>query len=100
MCLPAHEVLTDADKRRQYDMFGHADNSGQGGHHGAGPGGFAFHFDSGDDILRNFFSQEFGGEQFHSNQRDYHSRHSQGHQHHQNFFSFNDFFQEVSAFFP
>mgnify|MGYP001160572293 FL=1 len=57
----AYEILTDAEKRRQYDQFGHAafENSGSGGHgrsQGYG-GGF-------DDIFGNAFRQRgqgFGG---------------------------------------
>uniref|UniRef100_A0A1B6M6H2 DnaJ homolog subfamily B member 9 n=1 Tax=Graphocephala atropunctata TaxID=36148 RepID=A0A1B6M6H2_9HEMI len=86
----AHEVLMDADKRRQYDMFGHNDGTRTAGPtHGTGSG-FTFHFDAPDEVLRNFFGQEFAGERpaFHFSQGS--GRHHQQ----QNFFSFNDFFEE------
>lgn len=56
----AYEVISDADKRKKYDQFGHAgfDNMG-GGHHG--PHGMNM-----DDIFANFgdiFGDMFGGKQ-------------------------------------
>ena len=54
----AYAVLSDENKRRQYDQFGHAAFNGAGG---AGYGGF----DPGDidlnDILRSVFGDSFGG---------------------------------------
>jgi molecular chaperone DnaJ len=55
----AYEVLSDTDKRRKYDQFGHAGvgSSAAGGH----PGGFSM-----DDIFSNFgdiFGGAFGGGQ-------------------------------------
>ena len=35
----AYEVLSDSDKRGQYDQFGHSGVSGMGGHHGPGGAG-------------------------------------------------------------
>ncbi|XP_054279634.1 dnaJ homolog subfamily B member 9-like [Macrosteles quadrilineatus] len=91
----ANEVLSDEEKRKRYDMFGHEGQPGAAPQWQEGPaghGGFQFTFD--DDLFRNFFGQEFGGEKFHFNQREFHGRQPhQGHQHH-NFFSFNDFFEE------
>ena len=56
----AYAVLSDADKRRQYDQFGHAAFDGAGG-----AGGFDFSgMDMGDifgDIFGDFFGGGFGG---------------------------------------
>ena len=54
----AYEVLSDQQKRGQYDQFGHSGISGMGGHHGAG-GGMNM-----DDIFESFgdiFGSMFGG---------------------------------------
>ena len=76
----AYAVLSDADKRRQYDQFGHAAFDGSAGA-GGGYGGFDFNgADFGDifgDIFGNMFhgqknsgysrqSSGFGGQGFHS----------------------------------
>lgn len=59
----AYAVLSDAEKRKIYDQFGHAGLKGGGGPGGpggaAGPGGQAFHFSSGDAF--NIFESFFGG---------------------------------------
>ncbi len=54
----AHEVLSDQQKRAQYDQFGHAGANGQGfGGFGGGGAGFGF-----DDIdLGDIFGSFFGG---------------------------------------
>ena len=58
----AYAVLSDENKRRQYDQFGHAAFSGNAGAGGAGFGGFDFNgFDVDlDDILGNMFGGGFG----------------------------------------
>ncbi len=53
----AYAVLSDAEKRRQYDQFGHAAFSGGGG----GAGGFDFSGMDFGDIFGDFFGDIFGG---------------------------------------
>ena len=56
----AYAVLSDADKRRQYDQFGHAAFDGSGG----GTGGFDFGNMGdifGSDIFGDIFGDLFGG---------------------------------------
>ena len=53
----AYAVLSDPDKRRQYDQFGHA--AFEGG--GAGPGGFDFSGMDMGDIFGDLFGDFFGG---------------------------------------
>lgn len=60
----AYAILSDADKRRQYDQFGHAAFE-QGGP-GAGAGGFDFTGDMG-DIFGDLFGDLFGGGRRRSN---------------------------------
>ena len=58
----AYAVLSDADKRRQYDQFGHAAFENGGG--AGGYGGFDFSGNMGDifgDIFGDFFGGGFGG---------------------------------------
>ncbi|MGF7143931.1 molecular chaperone DnaJ [Anaerotaenia torta] len=53
----AYAVLSDADKRRQYDQFGHAAFDGSGG---AGAGGFDFSSMDMGDIFGDIFGDLFG----------------------------------------
>ena len=52
----AYAVLSDPDKRRQYDQFGHAAFEG-----GAGGGGFDFSGMDMGDIFGDIFGDVFGG---------------------------------------
>ena len=58
----AYDVLSDADKKAQYDQFGHAafDQTAGGGYGGGGFGGFGDFGDIG-DIFGNIFGGAFGG---------------------------------------
>ncbi|KAG2200661.1 hypothetical protein INT47_005817 [Mucor saturninus] len=58
----AYEILSDDQKRQQYDQFGHAfeGGGGPGGFHGGGGGGFPGGFDP-NDIFSQFFGGGFGG---------------------------------------
>lgn len=54
----AYAVLSDAEKRRQYDQYGHAAFDGTGG---AGAGGFDFSGMDFGDIFGDLFGDFFGG---------------------------------------
>ena len=59
-CQEAYEVLSDENKRSQYDQFGHAAFDGMGGAGGSGFSGFsASDFDF-SDIFDNIFGNSFG----------------------------------------
>ncbi len=67
----AYEVLSNSDKRKRYDQFGHA---GLGGASSGGTGGFGgqgqdTHFDFGDLGLGDIFSSFFGGGAQHQSNR-------------------------------
>jgi molecular chaperone DnaJ len=55
----AYAILSDADKRRKYDQFGHAAFEQGGG--GAGSGGFDFNGADMNDIFGDIFGDLFGG---------------------------------------
>ena len=54
----AYDVLSNADKRAQYDRFGHAGMGSNGGGYGSGPGGMRM-----EDIFQNF-GDVFGDDMF------------------------------------
>lgn len=56
----AYAVLSDAEKRRQYDQFGHAAFE-QGGGGAGGFGGFDFNGGDMGDIFGDIFGGMFGG---------------------------------------
>lgn len=55
----AYAVLSDSEKRRQYDQFGHA--AFEGGAGGAGAGGFDFSGMDFSDVFGDIFGDFFGG---------------------------------------
>lgn len=57
----AYAVLSDAEKRRQYDQFGHAAFEGGAGGAGGGFGGFDFNGADFGDIFGDIFGDLFGG---------------------------------------
>ena len=57
----AYAVLSDAEKRRQYDQFGHASFEGGAGGAGGGFGGFDFNGADFGDIFGDIFGDLFGG---------------------------------------
>ena len=56
----AYAILSDAEKRRQYDQFGHAAFE-QGGGGAGGFGGFDFNGGDMGDIFGDIFGDLFGG---------------------------------------
>jgi len=66
----AYEILSDADKKAQYDRYGHAgvSGNGRGGHHGGAGMNMEDIFSQfgdifGDDLFGNFFGGGAGGKQ-------------------------------------
>ena len=57
----AYAVLSDAEKRRQYDQFGHTAFEGGAGGAGGGFGGFDFNGADFGDIFGDIFGDLFGG---------------------------------------
>ncbi len=57
----AYAILSDAEKRRQYDQFGHAAFEGGAGGAGGGFGGFDFSGADFGDIFGDIFGDLFGG---------------------------------------
>lgn len=57
----AYAILSDPEKRRQYDQFGHAAFEGGAGGAGSGFGGFDFNGADFGDIFGDIFGDFFGG---------------------------------------
>ena len=61
----AYTILSDPEKRKQYDQFGHAAFENGGGGAGGGFGGFDFNGADMGDIFGDIFGDLFGGGEDH-----------------------------------
>lgn len=76
----AYAVLSDENRRKQYDQFGHAAFS-NGGASSGGFGGYDFSDFDFSDIFDNLFGSSFGGGGFSSFSRESRNRSRQGNDH-------------------
>lgn len=88
LCPSAYETLSDDDKRREYDQFGHRASSGEGQGGGGGGGTYDFnqHFKSFnfnfDEIFKEHETlrqQHHRHHHFHSNSNPHHKAHFDSH---------------------
>ncbi|CAG7717716.1 unnamed protein product [Allacma fusca] len=100
----AYEVLSDDDKRKKYDQFGHDAFRSAGG---GGGGGHPFNFNFNEffkNFETNFGGEDFGGDGFRfsfggggGHERNHHQK-QEGGRRGNNFFTFEDLFNDEDAF--